>query len=807
MRKEIINTIYESISKYAGKGIGQLYTEDQFYDKTNITFSGKSHVNFGSYSYLGFQHDQRLKEAAIDAIERFGIQYPSSRSYVSSTPYRELEYLLGEIFQHPVILATTTTLAHVAVMPIVVKEGDVIIMDQQVHSSVQFMISHLQLQGIPFHLVRHNHLENLEKQIQSLSEKHNRIWYMVDGVYSMYGDTAPIKELHILLKKYKKFNLYIDDAHGMSWCGSKGSGFALDQSPFHERMVLVTSLNKAFASGGAVVVIPDPELSNIARTCGGPFIFAGQLQMSALGAGIACAKIHLSDEIYELQANLKSKIGFCEALLRKHNLPFIERAFATPIFFIGVGLPRLGYTLVKKMIRSGHFLNLAIFPAVSTSCTGIRFTITRNHSFTQIETMVEALAINFQETLYEEERSIRGIYKAFRKSPIYIGESKEEPPTIVRKVKKFRLQHETSIEQIPATFWNKLMDGKGTYNWRAILSMEKIFQDNPEAHNNWDFHYFILRNKAGKVILATYFTCCILKDDAIAPAKVSQKVEAKRIEDPYYLCSKTMFMGCPLSIGDHLYIDKSNEDWKEALVFFLEEMAIQQDKLNANVLNFRDLDTSQQEIRFLFEGQGFIKVDLLDNHIINGLPVQPSMPLFLETLRSDRRRFVRQRAIAKSESFTVNLLNAENLDQLDAIYQLYLNVKKKSFELNIFDCPKSLFRSALLSPDWEVMTLSLSAEGTNGAPIALALNYKNGDQYHFLFAGLDYCYVKTHDSYNQLLWQLVLRASKLKCTKLNLGLTTAQNKRKFGAQSILQGSYVRVKDDYNLKIINSMTNN
>lgn len=805
MRKEIINTIYESISKGGDIGIGQLYTEDKFYDKTTITFGDKSHVNFGSYSYLGFEHDQRLKDAAIDTIERYGIQYPSSRTYVSSTPYLELEYLLGEIFQYPVILSTTTTLAHVAVMPIVVNEGDVIIMDQQVHTSVQFMVSHLKLEGVPFHIVRHSHLENLEEQIQSLSQRYNRVWYMIDGVYSMYGDTAPMKELYALLNKYKKFNLYVDDAHGMSWNGPNGAGFALEQSPFHERMVLVTSLNKAFASGGAVVVIPDPELANLARTCGGPFIFAGQLQMSALGAGIACAKIHLTDEINELQANLKSKIDFCEMQLRKYNLPFIEREFGTPIFFVGVGLPRLGYALVQKMIQSGQYVNLALFPAVSASCAGVRFTVTSNHSFAQIETMVEALAIHFQKTLYEQERSIQDIYQAFRKAPIYIGENKSDSDITFRKTKKFTLQQETSIESISESFWNQLMEGKGSYDWNGLLTMETVFQHNSETCDNWDFHYFILRNALGKVILATYFTSCLMKDDVIAPAMISRKVEAERIEDPYYLCSKTFLMGCPLSIGDHLYIDQSAEDWKDALIFFLEEITKYQDKINANVLNFRDLDTYDEEIKNIFEGQGFIKVDQFNNHIIKDIPLQ-SGTLFLESLRSDRRRFVRQRAIAKSDLFTVNFLDEENLDQMDAIYQLYLNVKRKSFELNVFDYPKSLFQSALFSKDWDVMTLNIDADGVNGTPIALALNYKNGDSYNFLLAGLDYRYVESHDSYNQLLWQLVLRASSLKCKQLDLGLTTAQNKRKFGAKSIAQGSYIQVKDDYNLKIVNSMVN-
>lgn len=807
MRKEIINTIYDSISKGVNIGIGQLYTEDEFYDKTTITFGKQRHVNFGSYSYLGLEHDYRLKEAAINAIERYGIQYPSSRTYVSSTPYRELEHLLGEVFRFPVILATTTTLAHVAVMPIVVNEGDVILMDQQVHSSVQFMISHIQLQGIPFHIVRHNNLENLEAQIVLLSEKYSRVWYMIDGIYSMYGDTAPMKELSALMNKHKKFHLYVDDAHGMSWSGPNGSGFALQHIPFHDKMILVTSLNKAFAAGGAVVVIPDPDLSQRARTCGGPFIFAGQLQMSALGAGIACANIHLSPEITTLQENLARKIDYCEAQLRKCNLPFIEREFGSPIFFVGVGLPRLGYALVQKMIRSGQYVNLAIFPAVSATCTGIRFTVTCNHTLAQIEAMVAALEIHFHETLIEEDRSIDDIYKAFRKSPIFKSTDVFEPFAELLQLPKktrFSLQHERNIELIPRGFWDQLMDGKGSYDWDGILSLQTLQQGNETVHDNWEFHYFILRNAAGKVILASYFTLCLTKDDVLAPPNISKRIEVDRIDDPYHLCSKTLMMGCPFSIGDHLYLDKSTDEWKDALVFFLEKVTKLQDELNANMLNMRDLDALDGDIIPVFEDQGFIKVALLERHVMNNLNFETSEE-FVATLRSDRKRFVRQRAIENEPLFNTHILGIDQLDQVDKVYELYMNVKRKSLELNIFDCPKKLFELAFTSDNWEVMTLSHHDDPSN-EPICAAISYTNNQSYNFLFAGLDYRFVESHDTYTQLIWQLVQRASQLNFKSLDLGLTTGQNKRKFGAESLKSNSFVQIKDDYNSKIIHSMVN-
>ncbi len=804
MRKEVVNTIFDSISKGANVGIGQLYTEDEFYDKTTITFGNNRHVNFGSYSYLGLEHDQRLKDAAIDAIERYGIQYPSSRTYVSSTLYKELETLLGEIFEKPIILATTTTLAHIAVMPIVVNEGDVILMDQQVHTSVQFMITHLQLQGIPFHIVRHNSIESIEAQIIELSKKHDQIWYMMDGIYSMYGDPAPMKELHELMNKYPKFRLYVDDAHGMSWSGPKGAGFALEHTPFHDQMVLVTSLNKAFAAGGAVVVIPDPKVTELARTCGGPFIFAGQLQMSALGAGIACAKIHLSDELKDLQADLRSKIAHCETQLIRHGLPFIEREYGTPVFFVGVGLTRLGYKLAQKMIQEGFYVNLAAFPAVSTTCAGIRFSVTCNHSLEQIEKLVGALAVQFEETLIEEGRTIKDIYQAFRKTNIYKPKVEKITPIVPMRLPVYQLQHEHHIENIPKEIWNNLMQDKGSYDWDGLQFLETVFQNNEVSHDNWDFHYFVLRDSSGNIILSTYFTYCLAKDDALVPALVSQQIEEKRKTDPYYLCSKTLTMGCPISIGDHLYIDKTIENWEDGLAFFIEKLTVLYDQNAANVLSIRDISITNLPLHSTFEDQGFVKVDVFDGYAVSLDGVTDSEK-FLTNLRSDQRRFVRQRAVDHSDQFEVRLLGSEDIELLDDVYQLYLNTKDKHLELNLFDCSKELFSAAFYASNWEILVLSLRADSTN-KPIGLALNYRTASSYNFMFAGLDYRFVESHNTYNQLLWQIVLRSIEIGSSRLDLGLTTKQNKRKFGATTYSNVAFVQVKDDFNYKIISSMVN-
>ena len=367
----IIDTVNDIITLGKERGVLMQYTEDESYDGRMITIEGKKLINFGSCSYLALDTDERIKEAAITAIKKYGVQFSSSRTYLACTLYTEWEKLVSEMFNAPIVLSTSVSLGHHAVIPIVMEEGDAIILDQQAHASMQEAAQRMQLKGCTVTILRHSKLDELEKKIQELSVSHNRVWYVIDGVYSMYGDYAPVKELVKLLDKYNSFYLYADDAHGMSTAGENGTGVVLSQIELHKKMVLATSLNKAFAAGGGVFIFSNEELALKVKSCGGPMIFSGPHQIPSIAAGIASAKIHLSSEITIRQEALREQLNYCHNLLvNKYNLPVISNP-ESPITFIGLGLTRVGYNMAQRMKDDGFFTNLAIFPAVPEVCTGL----------------------------------------------------------------------------------------------------------------------------------------------------------------------------------------------------------------------------------------------------------------------------------------------------------------------------------------------------------------------------------------------------------------------------------------------------
>lgn len=161
--KKTNQLIHDVISTAKKHGVIHLDSENERYDGKTLTVNGKDLVNFGSYSYLGLEIDERLKIAAKEAIDKYGIQHPSTRAYFSSPLYKELEGHFEKMFHAPVVLSTCLTTGHDGILPVVIEEGDAIILDQQVHASVQRPARSLQLDGITVEIVRHNSISDLKK--------------------------------------------------------------------------------------------------------------------------------------------------------------------------------------------------------------------------------------------------------------------------------------------------------------------------------------------------------------------------------------------------------------------------------------------------------------------------------------------------------------------------------------------------------------------------------------------------------------------------------------------------------------------
>lgn len=243
--------------------------------------------------------------------------------------------------------------------------------------------------GTTVEIIPHNDVNALKTAI----ERHhsaNRVWYIADGIYSMYGDIAPVERIHPLLDEFPNFHLYYDDAHGIGWQGLHGRGEVLNRVPWHKRMVVIGGLAKSFGATGAVIAFGDPELADTVHYCGQTLLFSGPLQPADLGAAVASAGFHLTEEHATHQARLKERIELAHSLLVENDLT-LEGHDPTPIWYVRVGGVSESFQMVRDLLDDGYYVNPAVYPAVPRGHGGIRFTLTLNQTEDQLRGLVETI--------------------------------------------------------------------------------------------------------------------------------------------------------------------------------------------------------------------------------------------------------------------------------------------------------------------------------------------------------------------------------------------------------------------------------
>lgn len=794
---KFIDTVDECLTNGVKNGIFQVSLEDDYLNGRNVTIEGSTVVNFGSCSYLGLEVDDRLKQGAIDAALRYGTQYSSSRLFSACNLYEELEHLFFQIFgNHPAIVAATTTLTHMGTMPIIVNDNDLVILDHQVHGSVRLAVQLVKARGTKVEMIPHNRMDMLEDMIKENPNKYSKIWYMADGLYSMYGDYAPLDQIEFLLEKYGNFHVYIDDAHGMSWAGKHGSGYVLSKMNLHPKMVLSTSLAKGFGTGGGVTVVNDPELKRRILTCGSSYTFSGPIQPPMLGASIASAKIHLTDEIYELQNRLRSKIELAGSLINQFDLPHVLGS-DSPIFYIGLGLPRVGYNMVRRLLKEGFYTNIGIFPGVPVKCCGLRLAVTNGQTDNDLKNVLEAFKHHFPLVLEEENQSVDDISKNFG-LPFPKTKTRYGLPMASEHGEDFLVQHVHSIFEVDKNVWNECLGDRGTFDWNGCRFIEETFKGNPEPENNWDVHYLIIRDQNQEVVLATFFSVLLCKDDMISPASVSMQIEMKRAEDKYYRTSKMVMLGSLISLGEHAYVNKKHPWWKKAVLRMISIMNEVKLAENADAVLLRDFDTNDFEFRDFLTEEGFIRADMFNDHVVD-LSGWKTDDEFLSRLSSKSKVHLRKYILPYQKLFKVEALDEITPKELPHLINLYRQVKNRGFEMNTFELPLKFFKNLSYYSSWEIVRLSLAHQPERGA-VAFGICYKSpSENYVPMIVGIDYEINKDYPVYRQILFQVVKRASMLNLKKLYFGFGADIEKHKFGSKIAPKSVYIQSDDNFKME--------
>ncbi len=414
-RSDIYDNIYKYVSYSREKGIGHLASDVDAFDGKHTVVNGETKLGMVLCDYLGLSTDKRVKEGAIKAIEKYGTFTSASRTFLRIGFYDEIEEMLSTIFGRPTILISRTSLGHISTIPVITDVNDAILLDHQVHMSVRNAVEMVQSHGNYVENIRHNDIQKIEERIIELSKKHDKVWYMSDGVHSMHGDFAPYEELKVLLEKYEKFYLYIDDAHGMSWNGKNGQGVVIDKMGFHDKMFMASSLAKGFGTGGAVIICPNQEIKDKILLCGGPLMFSGPVAPPTLGAIKASAQIHLTPEINGMQKQMHQLIHTFRQKSYELGLPLIDDE-QSPIFFIAAGQPNVVIDMSTDLLKEGYHVSASAFPSVPYNNGGIRCTINIKHTQEEIIQFLEFFRGFYDQKLEEMGTNQDKVMRFFKHS-------------------------------------------------------------------------------------------------------------------------------------------------------------------------------------------------------------------------------------------------------------------------------------------------------------------------------------------------------------------------------------------------------
>ncbi|MFT5442536.1 MAG: 7-keto-8-aminopelargonate synthetase-like enzyme [Myxococcota bacterium] len=803
----------EMLSEGISMGLGHHTAEDQQLLGRTIRINGRDLVNFSSCSYLGLELDPRVIAGVVDAATRYGSQFSSSRIYVSAPGYDALEENLSQIFGGHAIAAPSTTLGHLAALPVIVAPSDVALLDHHVHNSVHMTAKQLTAAGTRVEVVRHHDLNQLEARIEALASSCEKVWFLVDGVCSMFGDIAPIADYRALLERHENLWLYVDDAHGMSWCGKNGRGYALRDAPLHPRMVVATSLNKAFGAAGGALVFPDAEMRRRVRTVGATLLFSGPIQPPMIGAALASAAIHASPEISRLQARFALHTQHCTNALRETELPTASDPIS-PVRFIEVGLPARARELAARLMKDGYYTNISSFPAVPMQRAGIRFTLTLHQRKEDLDGLVDAISrhhVTLQDSDLAPSR-----HRLRRGAPTNTPSIR--PPASMHDLRpthpprEYRVEYKTSIDELPAREWDRQLGDRGCFGSKALGVLERTFTNHEDETTRWGFHYFRVIDEAGVTRASTFFTDALWKADMLAPASVSDAVERERAADPLHLTHRVFSMGCLLSEGDHLYMDPSlgcvrDDEYQVVLAHLL--TAVRKSAAEAQCTNIalRDLPDEDGALNAFLRTKGFVGIPLPDAMQLNISLDRASD--FRNGLSRKSRYHQRRRVAPFDNHYRAEIFSRRDRSptpqELDHFYSLYRNVKARSLALNTFDLPRNLFDEVMRDEHWEIIALYLNAGAPEDLPVAMGLCFVGKRHFAPLVMGLDYGFVEDYGLYRQCLRQTITRAYKHGARFIQLGMGADLEKRRFGAVPQERFMFLQAEDHYVFDAIAQMT--
>ncbi len=370
----------------------------------HVTVDGRELLNFSSNDYLGLANDERLKQAFIEGVNRYGAGSGAARLVCGGIqPHEAFEEQLASFKQTEAALTFSSGFAAaLGTIPALVGGEDVVVLDKLSHAS---LVDAARLSGATIRIFPHNHLGKLEKLLQTTQGK--RVLVVTESIFSMDGDAAALREIVELKDKYGAW-LMLDEAHAVGALGPQGRGLAAALGIDQQVDVHMGTLSKAIGLSGGYIA-GKREVIDLLINRARSFIYSTASPPAVTHAASESLRIIASTEGDTLRTRLHSNIQVAKVVqgFSPHTQPKTEtltdspaelsRAkahdhFPSAILPVIIGDEDAAMQLSARLLTEGLLIPAIRYPTVARGTARLRVTLSAAHQPKQIERLITALS-------------------------------------------------------------------------------------------------------------------------------------------------------------------------------------------------------------------------------------------------------------------------------------------------------------------------------------------------------------------------------------------------------------------------------
>ncbi len=361
-----------------------------------VMMEGKRRIMLGSNNYLGLTGDERVRQGALDAINKYGTGLTGSR-FLNGTIdlHLELEQELAEwIGTEAALVFTTGHQANLGALGTILAPGDTVIADSGDHASILdgCILSRAKLRAF-----RHNRMDLLEKALGKATADGGGILVVVDGVFSMEGDVAPLPEIADLCERFGA-RLMVDEAHALGVLGDRGAG-TCELLGVEDRVDLrMATFSKSLAACGGVIAGP-ADVIDFLRISSRPFMFTAAAVPAAVGATLAAVRICRSEEGRTLFTRALDNARYLHSGLSELGFQVVKPTrladgteIVTTVVPVVVADDWKAAFLWKALYEAGVFVNVALHPAVPPAGALLRTSVMATHDRPTLDRALDIFA-------------------------------------------------------------------------------------------------------------------------------------------------------------------------------------------------------------------------------------------------------------------------------------------------------------------------------------------------------------------------------------------------------------------------------